>query len=241
MSAPALEVRGLRVSQGAAPVLDGVDLAVGAGEVVCLLGASGAGKTTLVRAIAGLAPIDAGTVLVGGTDVTSLAPHRRRIGVAFQSPGLWSHLTAIEHAALPAEARGVGDPGEEARRALRRARVPEGLWDRRPGTLSGGEGRRVALARAIAAQPAVLLLDEPFADLETPLREALGDEVRTMAEETGLGCLLVTHLREEATRVGHRVAVLAEKRIVRVGTPDEIRGAPSHPEVARLLGVPGGG
>ncbi len=199
-----LSVRGLSVDLGGVLVLDGVDLEVGAHEVVALLGPSGAGKSTLLRAVAGLVVPSAGTVSWDGDDLDDVPPHLRRIGLVFQDAVLFPHLTVAGNV-------GYGLPSVTA--TDRAARVEEllalvdlaGYGDRRVDTLSGGQAQRVALARALAPRPRLLLLDEPFGALDRELRERLADDVRAVLRANDTPALHVTHDEDEALRVGDRV------------------------------------
>jgi thiamine transport system ATP-binding protein len=199
-----LSVRGLCVDLGGVRVLDGVDLDVGAHEVVALLGPSGAGKSTLLRAVAGLVEPASGTVAWDGDDLGDVPPHLRRIGLVFQDAVLFPHLTVAGNI-------GYGLPSVAASRRV--ARVEEllalvdlaGYDDRRVDTLSGGQAQRVALARALAPRPRLLLLDEPFGALDRELRERLADDVRAVLSASDTPALHVTHDEDEALRVGDRV------------------------------------
>lgn len=199
-----LEVRGLRVSLGGAQILGGADLDVAPHEVVALLGPSGAGKSTLLRAIAGLVVPAAGTVSWDGDDITSVAPHLRRIGLVFQDAVLFPHLDV---------AANIGYGVHALPEVERTARVEEllalvdleGLGGRPVDTLSGGQAQRVALARALAPRPRLLLLDEPFGALDRELRERLAADVRDVLRSSDTPALHVTHDEDEAQAVGDRV------------------------------------
>jgi len=199
-----LEVRGLRVSLGGAQILGGADLDVAPHEVVALLGPSGAGKSTLLRAIAGLVVPAAGTVSWDGDDITSVAPHLRRIGLVFQDAVLFPHLDVAANIgygvhALPEVERTARVEGLLALVDL------EGLGGRPVDTLSGGQAQRVALARALAPRPRLLLLDEPFGALDRELRERLAADVRDVLRSSDTPALHVTHDEDEAQAVGDRV------------------------------------
>ncbi len=204
-------MRDVVVRFGDRTVLDRVSLHVAGGEVVALLGPSGTGKTTLLRVIAGLLPADAGSVLVDGVDVTSTPAHRRGVGVVFQDEQLFPHLDVAGNV-------GFGLRMQRRSRAEIAQRVDElldtvglaGFGDRRVTELSGGEAKRVALARALAPRPRVLLLDEPLTGLDTDLHERLVGEVRALLHTAEVTALHVTHDRAEARAVADRVVELAE-------------------------------
>ena len=210
-----VDVRGVHKSFGTTAVLRDVDLDVPSGSVVALLGPSGCGKTTLLRIIAGLEAPDAGEVRVGGRlltgPATSVPPEHRRVGMVFQDWGLFPHLTVAQNV-------GYGLPRGERRGA----RVDEalelvglvGLGHRSPTTLSGGQQQRVALARALAPRPSVLLLDEPFSNLDAALRVQVRGEVHRLLRELGVTTVFVTHDQEEAFVLGDEVAVMSEGRVV---------------------------
>ncbi|MDW8358893.1 ABC transporter ATP-binding protein [Thermus sp.] len=211
--------------------VEGVDLEVGEGEVLVLLGASGSGKTTLLHLVAGLLLPDRGRVYLGGKEVTHLPPERRQVGYVFQDQALWPHLTALEHLLLvmPRPDR------KEALALLERV----GLLDhagKRPGELSGGQRQRVGLARALARRPKVLLLDEPYSALDPVLREELRLEVRVLLKEMGTTALHVTHDPEEAMLLADRVGVMAEGRLLQVGSPEEVYEAPGSLAAFLALG-----
>ena len=215
----ACDVRGLAVRMGGHDVLSGVDLSLAAGEHVLLVGRSGSGKTTLLRAIAGLVRPHRGTVHIGGARASDgptmhLRPEQRGIGFLFQGAALWPHWTAEKSLRFALGAAGVP-------RAERRARVEEllaavhleGFERRRPGSLSGGEAQRLALARALAAQPRILLLDEPLGPLDAELRDALLDTLDELRRERGFCALHVTHDPAESRRVATRVLHLENGRL----------------------------
>ncbi|HUF32653.1 MAG TPA: ABC transporter ATP-binding protein [Acidimicrobiales bacterium] len=222
---------------GSVPVLRDVSLRVAPGSVVALLGPSGCGKTTLLRTIAGLEVPDSGTVAVGERVLTSsrtvVPPERRQIGMVFQDWALFPHLSVGRNVAYGLD-----------RAARRSRRVDEtlalvglaGLADRAPGTLSGGQQQRVALARALAPQPLVLLLDEPFSNLDTSLRVEVRTEVHRLLAELGVTTVFVTHDQEEAFVLGDEVAVMRDGAIEQQATPAEIYAAPASPWVAGFVG-----
>jgi iron(III) transport system ATP-binding protein len=232
-----LSVRGLAKAFGPTRVLQGLDLEVAAGSLAAVLGPSGCGKTTLLRLVAGFETPDAGTVTVGGRVVAGpgvwVAPERRRIGFVPQEGALFPHLTVGANVGF-----GLG------RGAARRSRVDQmlelvglaGLADRMPAELSGGQQQRVAVARALAPRPALVLLDEPFSALDTGLRAAVREDVRTALRATGATAVLVTHDQQEALSVADTVAVLRGGRVVQSGTPGEVYTRPADLAVATFVG-----
>lgn len=237
-AAPRLAVRGLEVVVGGRRVLERVDLAVASGEVVAVLGPSGGGKTTLLRALCGLAPVTAGTVEVDGVDQSGMPTHRRGIGMLFQDHALFPHRDVATNVAFGL--RMAGTPA-----AARRARVAEvlalvgldGAERRRVTTLSGGEAQRVALARALAPRPRLLLLDEPLGSLDRVLHDRLVDDLRRVVREAGLTVVHVTHDQREALRIADRVALLSGGTIVQDGAPATVWRRPVDEAVAGFLGL----
>jgi putative spermidine/putrescine transport system ATP-binding protein len=219
------------------PAVDALDLAVAEGEFLALLGPSGCGKTTTLRIVAGLVPPDAGTVRLGGRDITGLPVHRRDIGLVFQSYALFPHMTAAGNVGFGLEMRGLARAERERRvaEALRLVRLEE-LGHRRPRELSGGQQQRVALARAIAIRPSLLLLDECLSNLDAKLREEMRGEIRDIQREAGITAVFVTHDQTEALAICDRVAVMREGRIEQIGTPEEVYERPETPFVAGFLG-----
>ncbi len=235
---PAVELRGLvkRFGHGAAAV-DGVSLDIAAGELVCLLGPSGCGKTTTLNLIAGFLHPDDGTVSIEGRDMRGVPPHRRGLGMVFQSYALFPHLNVLDNVAFGLDVRGVGraQAREQAAEALSLVRL-DTYADRMPHQLSGGQQQRVSLARALAYAPRVLLLDEPFSSLDAKLRLALRDELRDIQQRLGLAALFVTHDREEALQLADRVVVMQQGRIAQAGTPQLLYFRPENRFVADFLG-----
>ena len=215
-----LSVRGLRVvyrgGRGAAPVtaVDGVDLDVARGETVALLGASGCGKSSLLRAVAGLEDLAGGTVAWDGRDVARVPVHRRGFGLMFQDGQLFPFRDVV---------------------GLR------GYGPREVTTLSGGQAQRVALARSLAPRPRLLLLDEPLSALDRALRERLAVDLRRILTDQGTTALYVTHDRDEAEEVADRVGVMEAGRLLRLDAPEALRADPGGEAVARLLGSSGRG
>ncbi len=215
-----------------------LSLSVAAGERVVVLGPSGAGKTSLLRAVAGLNRIDGGGVRVGTVDVTRLPPERRDIVYLHQSPVLFSHLSVAENVAFPLRVRGQRGEAVHARvRTALTAMQLEDFGTRSVHTLSGGQRHRVALARAIAARPAALLLDEPLSALDPTLRAEVREAIIAAQEEYGPAMMLVTHDLDDAGLLADRVAVLLDGRIGQVSTPAQLFSQPATLAVARFLGL----
>ena len=234
-----LEVAGLVVRFGDRAAVDGVDLAVAAGEVVCLLGPSGCGKSTLLRAVAGLVEPAAGRISWAGVALDGVPPHRRRMGLVFQDYALFPHLDVTANVGFGLRMQGRSRTEVAARATEVLELVGLGGSGRRSvGTLSGWEQQRVALARAIAPAPRLLLLDEPLAALDRALRARLLDELVDLLDRLDVTALHVTHDQEEAFALGDRVAVMDAGRIVQHGTPAEVWRAPASATVARFLGFP---
>jgi putative spermidine/putrescine transport system ATP-binding protein len=235
----ALELHELVVPFGAGAGLHPVSLRVEHGERLVLVGASGEGKTTLLRAVAGLAPVSSGRVTIGGADATGLRAERRGAVYLRQMPLLFPHLTVAENVAFPLRVRGIRGPEVERRvsDALRAVRL-EGYSARTPSGLSGGEAQRVALARATVARPAVLLLDEPLSALDPSLREEVRSSIERISEETRPGLVIVTHDLDEAGLLGHRIGVMAGRAIAQVDAPAQLFANPATLAVADFLGIP---
>ncbi|MER5505345.1 ABC transporter ATP-binding protein [Streptomyces sp. NPDC002766] len=236
--AATVEFRGLRREFGATVALDGLDLTVRPGEFLALLGPSGCGKTTALRMLAGFEHPDAGAVLVDGKDVTDVPAHRRDAGMVFQSYSLFPHLNALDNVAFGLRMRKVG----AAERRSRAAELLEliGLadkGDRFPHQLSGGQQQRIALARALALRPRVLLLDEPLSALDAKVRLTLREEIRRLQQELGITTLFVTHDQEEALSIADRVAVMHAGRLEQCAEPAELYGRPATAFVAEFVGT----
>lgn len=236
MSGPAVRITGFRRTLGTKVVLDGVDLSVLPGELVTLVGPSGCGKTTLLRAVAGLEALDGGTLHLGGRDVTTLAPEKRRVGLVFQDNALFAHLRVERNIAFGLRHLSRGDRAGRVAEMLDLVKLSH-LARRWPHQLSGGEQQRVALARALAPHPDVVLLDEPFGALDEVLREELGWEVKAILAKRNTAAILVTHDRHEAMTLGDRVAVMDEGRILQCAPPRVAYDAPATRFVADFLAV----
>jgi ABC-type sugar transport system ATPase subunit len=224
---------------GGVPAVHAIDLTIAPRELLVVLGPSGSGKTTLLRLIAGLESPDAGGVWIDGRDMAGIPPHRRDVAMVFQNPPLYPHLSVFDNIAFGLRARGV--PRNQARAQVNTIAGLLGLdalLQRRPSALSGGERQRVAIGRAIARQPRVLLCDEPFSNLDPPLRVALREEVAELHRRFGSTLVLVTHDQSEALLLGDRIAILDRGRLLQCATPREIYERPVHRFVATFVGSP---
>ena len=234
---PVLELCGLRRRYGGFTAVQDLTLQVQAGEFFALLGASGCGKTTTLRLVAGFEHPDAGTIRLHGQDVTAWPAHRRPVNTVFQNYALFPHLSVWDNVAFGPRSGGLA--GVELRRrvgeALEVVRLSE-LARRRPRQLSGGQQQRVALARALVNRPAALLLDEPLAALDPSLRRAMQVELKRIQREVGITFLFVTHDREEALALSDRLAVMQDGRIAQVGSPHQLYDRPVSAYVAAFLG-----
>ncbi len=234
----AIEIEGLEVGYGAAPVLHGIDLGVRPGEFIAILGASGCGKTTLLRTIAGFQKASAGAIRLGGRDVAGLPPERRGIAMVFQSYALWPHMTVLGNVGYGLRLRGVPRPEVRARvDALLRMLNLAGLEDRKVTNLSGGQRQRVALGRALAIEPSLLLLDEPLSNLDAKVRVQLRFEIKALQGRLGFTAIHVTHDREEAMTMADRIVVMDAGRIAQIGAPKDVYDHPNSPFVASFMGA----
>jgi len=232
-----ITVKRVSKSFGTFVALHDVSLDVPSGALLALLGPSGSGKTTLLRIIAGLEVADSGTVLYADEDVTSAPVRERNVGFVFQHYALFRHLSVFENVAFGLRVRGESrDRVKERVRKLLRLVQLEGLERAVPAQLSGGQRQRVALARALAAEPKVLLLDEPFGALDAKVRQELRQWLRRLHDEIHLTSVFVTHDQEEAFEVADRVIIMNRGRIEQNGTPQEIFDDPASPFVMDFLG-----
>lgn len=216
--------------------LDDLSLTCPAGELLVLLGPSGSGKSTALRVLAGIDPLDGGSVTIGGVDVSDRPPHRRDVAMVFQDLALFPHLTVAENVLFGPSVRGedAGDRLGEVAEALGLAEVLQ----RRPDQLSGGQRQRVALARAMVREPAVFLLDEPLSSLDARLRVEAREQVVALQRRLGTTMVHVTHDQVEALTMGDRVAVLRDGTLEQVGTPREVYDRPATTFVATFVGHP---
>jgi sulfate transport system ATP-binding protein len=234
----AIDVRHVSKSFGATPVLSDVSVDIESGSLTALLGPSGGGKSTLLRIIAGLEQPDVGTVVISGVDATRLTPQRRNVGFVFQHYAAFKHMTVYGNIAFGLQIR-KRSKAEIRRRVTELLELVhlEQLADRYPAQLSGGQRQRMALARALAVEPQVLLLDEPFGALDAQVRKELRTWLRRLHDEVHVTTVFVTHDQEEAMDVADRIVVLAGGVVEQAGTPDEIYENPSSSFVMGFLGA----
>jgi sulfate transport system ATP-binding protein len=232
-----ISVHGVSKRFGDFAALDNVSLEVPEGSLTALLGPSGSGKSTLLRIIGGLETPDAGSVRIDGDDVTRVAPQRRGIGFVFQHYAAFRHMTVRDNVAFGLRVRKQSKQRIAARTTELLGIVGlSGYADRYPNQLSGGQRQRMALARALAVEPRLLLLDEPFGALDARVRAELREWLRRLHEEVEVTTLIVTHDQEEAMSIADRIAVLDEGRIAQVGSPRELYDRPTNAFVAGFLG-----
>ncbi|MEO5692674.1 MAG: ABC transporter ATP-binding protein, partial [Usitatibacter sp.] len=232
-----VEARNIELSYGKTRVLRDVSLTVEPGEFFALLGPSGSGKSTLLRLIAGFNQHQSGQLLIGGRDVTGTPPWKRNVGMVFQNYALWPHMTVAKNVAFGLEERKL--PRDEVKRRAEAALELVGLTgygDRRPNQLSGGQQQRVALARTLAIEPQVLLLDEPLSNLDARLRVQMRRELLRLHRRLGITTIFVTHDQEEAMTICDRIAVLEQGVIQQIGTPLELFDRPVNRFVAQFVG-----
>jgi osmoprotectant transport system ATP-binding protein len=240
--AAAIELEGVQKRYGAHAALDGVSLQVAKGEFLALVGGSGSGKTTLLKSINRLVDPDGGRVSVDGADVRATAAPllRRRIGYVFQEVGLFPHLTVAENIAITPKLLGWDAARAAARVAvlLELVDLPQEVAARPPAALSGGQRQRVGVARALAAEPSIVLMDEPFGALDPITRDALGRDYRALHERLALTTVMVTHDMAEAVLLADRIAVLADGRLLAEGEPRALLETATDPQVRALLEAP---
>ena len=233
----AITVTDVNKSFGATPVLRDVSVDIPSGSLTALLGPSGGGKSTLLRIIAGLEQPDTGSVLINGADATRLAPQRRNVGFVFQHYAAFKHLTVFRNIAfgLQVRKRPKAEIRQRVHELLELVHL-EQMAGRYPGQLSGGQRQRMALARALAVEPQVLLLDEPFGALDAQVRKELRTWLRRLHDEVHVTTVFVTHDQEEAMDVADRIVLLADGQVQQVGTPHDIYDNPANPFVMSFLG-----
>ena len=237
MTADLLALHGITRRFGDHAAVEDISFEVAAGELLALIGASGSGKTTTLRIIAGHERPDAGTVRLGGADITALPPQKRQFGMVFQHYALFPHMSVQDNVGFGLEARGVGQKQrrERAQRALSTVGL-ERAGPRAIQSLSGGEQQRVALARALVIEPRVLLLDEPLSNLDPTLRRSMRDELRSIMRTLRVTAVFVTHDQDDAFAIADRVALLKHGRLLQVGAPEELYMRPASRDVADFIG-----
>ena len=233
-----VECKNIALAYGNAQVLKDISLTIEPGEFFALLGPSGSGKSSLLRLIAGFNVAQSGALKVDGSDITNVPPWHRNIGMVFQNYALWPHLTVEKNVAFGLEERKL--PGAEITRQVKDMLALVGLADyaqRRPNQLSGGQQQRVALARTLVVQPKLLLLDEPFSNLDAKLRVQMRQELKSLQRRLGITTIFVTHDQEEALTTCDRIAVLDQGVIQQIGTPMELYDEPANRFVANFVGT----
>lgn len=242
MAGTQIEITGVEKRYGDHVALAGVSLTIAAGQFVALVGASGSGKTTLLKTLNRLITPDAGVIRIGGEAIDAESPHllRRRIGYVFQEVGLFPHLTVGENIAATPRLLGWTPDRVAARVAalLDLIALPAAIATRAPSELSGGQRQRVGVARALAAEPGILLMDEPFGALDPLTRDALGTDVRALHERLGLTTVMVTHDMAEAVLLADRIVVLRDGAVVADGAPEDLVRDVVDPGVRDLLEAP---
>jgi ABC-type Fe3+/spermidine/putrescine transport system ATPase subunit len=240
-TAPVLEVRNLSrtFAHGSVRAVDHIDLEVQPGEIVSMLGPSGCGKTTTMRIIAGLDTPTSGEVRILGEDVTGRPPHKRNVGLVFQSLAIFPHMSVMQNIAFGLRMQGLAARVIETKvaKALELVQLPSAKFaTRRPGELSGGQLQRVALARTLVTEPALVLFDEPMAALDRRLRDYMAVELRSIQKQLGIAAVYVTHDQETASMMSDRVVIMNAGKIVQAGTPEEIYEQPNSRFVSEFLG-----
>ena len=233
-----LSLKNIHKSYEGKPLLRGISLDLAEGETICLLGPSGSGKSTLLRIISGLEEAESGDVLWDGESIASLPSHERNFGLIFQDYALFPHLNVFDNVAFGLKMQKIGKEEIHQRvdEALKQVDLQE-FAKRSVTDLSGGEQQRIALARALAPRPRLLMFDEPLGALDRRLREYLLVEIKEILEESGVPAIYVTHDQEEAFTLSDRVMLLHEGLIVQQGTPDELFSHPASAWVAEFLGI----
>lgn len=232
-----ITVTGARKNYGSFAALDDVSIDIPSGSLTALLGPSGSGKSTLLRSIAGLEALDSGTVVIGGKDVTDIPPQKRDIGFVFQHYAAFKHMTVRDNVAFGLKIRKRPKPEIDKKvNELLEIVGLDGFQHRYPAQLSGGQRQRMALARALAVDPQVLLLDEPFGALDAKVRTDLRTWLRRLHDEVHVTTVLVTHDQEEALDVADRIAVLNKGRIEQIGEPEDLYDRPRNDFVMSFLG-----
>ncbi len=236
-NAPLITLSGVVKKYDNQVALNGIDLTIANGEFLTLLGPSGCGKTTILRILSGFEQLDAGSLCMGGKDISNMPPEKRQVNTVFQNYALFPHMNVFDNVAFGLKMQGLPKPeiAQRVREVLHMVRL-EHLVERKPSHLSGGQQQRVALARAIVNEPLVLLLDEPFSALDYKLRCQMQLEIKRIQRKLGITFVFVTHDQEEAFAMSDRVIVMDNGRIVQEGSPQDIYENPANLYVARFVG-----
>lgn len=238
MGVEALALNGVSIRLGSANILHDVSLNVAPGSFTCLLGPSGCGKTTLLRAIAGFAPLSGGEIRIGARSIGDLPPEKRETAMVFQSYALWPHMNVGANLAYPLKLRGVPRAEREQRVSDILALLDLDGYAQRPVTsLSGGQRQRVALGRALIIDPPILLLDEPLSNLDAAIRRNLRSELRRLQRQVGITTIMVTHDQEEALSMADTIVLMRAGRVVQVADPATLYARPADIDAAKFLGV----
>ena len=237
MQKPLLKIENLSKSFGETQVLKDLSFEVFQGEFLCVLGASGCGKTTLLRLISGLEEADAGTIVLDDTNITLLPPNKRNVNTVFQSYALFPHMTVFDNVAYSLKIKGIKKEllELEVKKALELVNL-SGYEKRYPAQLSGGQKQRIAIARAVISQPKLLLLDEPLGALDLNLRKKMQAELKNLQKTLGITFIYITHDQEEALNMADRIAVMDNGGFVQLASPQEIYDSPKNTFVARFIG-----
>ncbi|MCD6582611.1 MAG: ABC transporter ATP-binding protein [Desulfuromusa sp.] len=234
---PLLEVKDLGKQYAGEPLLSSVNFTLAKGEILCLLGPSGSGKTTLLRMLSGLEYPDQGDIFFDGKNLAGIAPHKRHFGMMFQNYALFPHKSIIENVCFGLDMQNWSQTRQQQRAKEILALVGlQGFEQRRIETLSGGEQQRVALARSLAPQPRLLLLDEPLGSLDRTLRDHLAGEIRIILKSQGVTAVFVTHDQSEAFTVADQIAILQQGQMEQLAPPEQLYRQPANEAVARFLG-----
>lgn len=234
-----LSVESLACAYGTQSIVEDVNFAIEEGDIACLLGPSGCGKTTILRALAGFNDVSGGQIIMNGRTISALnrtlSPEKRNMGMVFQDYALFPHLTVADNIGFGLRNLSSGQRREAVKSVLKLVRLPD-LSQRYPHELSGGQQQRVALARALAPKPSLLLMDEPFSNLDTEMRKSLSVEVRDIIKEQGLSAIMVTHDQDEAFVISDAVGVLSQGRLQQWGSAESLYYRPENLTVARFVG-----
>ncbi len=238
MQSTSLSLDNVTVRMGQNTILDNISLSVPEGSFTCLLGPSGCGKTTLLRAIAGFAPLESGDMAIDAISIAALPPEKRQTAMVFQSYALWPHMSVAENLAYPLKLRGI----DRASRDRKVARILDLLdlsefGPRSIASLSGGQRQRIALGRALVIDPPMLLLDEPLSNLDAAIRRNLRSELRQLQRQLGITTIMVTHDQEEALSMADTIVLMRSGKIVQVAAPETLYAAPVDIDAARFMGV----